>query len=322
MTDEHVALLIKKLNLYPKGLKKVHQKERVRQRVRINRKLALKWLDNRFEGQRKPKESHVRNLAARMTCGRWMDTGQPIVFDWYDRLINGQHTLLAVVESDVTITATVIWGKDPITYLHMDEITAVRRPADYLTQFSRGNKAVTAYRWMLDFQKCHERAQKDGNEFRGFVSIGRWSGTNWDADREAVLAWCFKHEDAVEHVTGVVAQKEARPVMPPLGLVGGFYLWVYLDSPQLADRFFQSLIDGLDLSRGDPVHTLRERLLELKAKAAKTMGTSIPYYEYGAYLIKAWNAFVGRKKIKTLTFSAHKDAWPVRSSRGSRRKAA
>ena len=322
MTDKYIALLIKKLNLYPKGMKKVHQKERIRQGVRITREKALEWLDKRFEGQRKPKESHIHNLAARMNCGRWMDTGQPIVFDYYDRLINGQHTLLAVVESGVTIVATVIWGKDPIAYLHMDEITAVRRAADYLVQFSRGSKAVTAYRWMLDFQKCNLRTSEDGKDFRGFVGIGHWSGTHWDADREAVLAWCFEHEDALEHITGIVAQKEARPVMPPLGLVGGFYLWVYLDSPRLADNFFGRLIDGLDLTRGDPVHTLRTRLLELKARAAKKMGTSIPYYEYAALLIKAWNAFVEGKKLKTLTFSAHRDSWPVRTIRKGRKKAA
>jgi len=318
MTKKQLQFLAEKLDLYPKDLKRIYNQRRTR-KMKIDRETAQKWLDRCFKGQRTVRRSHVKNLSARMKARCWIDNGEPIVFDYYGRLINGQHRLLAIVDSDVTIEATVIWGMDPIAYLHMDEATAARRSEDYL-KFSRGNKAVTAYRWMLALQESDERAEKEGNKYRGFVGIGRKPIPGWDAHRENLLFWCYEHQDVLERVTSLVARKEGRPVMPPAGLAAGFYLWIRLDHPNLADEFFERLVDGLDLGREDPIYVLRTKLLEIKAKAIRQMGTSTPYYEYCALLIRAWNAFVTGKKIKALRFSGNRDTWPVRVRR-PRRKA-
>jgi len=317
MNKKQRELLIKKLDIYPKGMKKKYPKRQTKVRT-ISPKLAAEWVELRFEGQRELGRAHIKNLSARMKAGQWVDNGEPIVFDWYGRLINGQHRLYAIIDSGVTIKATIIWGMDPLAYLHMDEITSVRKAEHYLVGWRNGKKAVTAYRWMLDFADYDKKATESGADFRGFVSIGRRSGTKWDANREDMLSWCFDHQDAIEHVTSVVGNKEARPVMPPHGLVGGFYLWVYLDHPQLADEFFRRIIDGLDLTREDPIYLLRKRLLQLKTQSIKTMGTSIPYYEYAALFIRGWNAYLEGEAQVEVTFNPHRDAWPVLTSRKTR----
>jgi hypothetical protein len=320
MNKKDRYLLIKKLNIYPKGVKKIYPTRQPGVQMKLSPALAAEWADLIFEGQRDLGRGHVKNLSARMAAGQWFDNGEPIAFDWYGRIINGQHRIYAVIDSGVTVDVTVIYGMDPIAYLHMDEITSVRKPEHYLKGWRSIKKAITAYRWMQDFQEYDHRAKKEGGDFRGFVSIGRRSGTKWDANRESVLSWVWRHQDAIEHVTTTVGHKDAKPIMPPQGLVGGFYLWIYLDSPRLADEFFGRLIDGVGLTRTSSVYALRKRLLELKTEAMKKMGTSVPYYEYSALLINAWNAFLESQPLQKVTFNAHKDAWPVRTGRKTQRK--
>jgi len=97
--------LAKYLNLYPKNAKRVFKKISTRNGVKIDRRTAIKMLEKLFEGQRAPSRTHVLVLAEEMKAGVWVDTGsQGIVFDYYDRLIDGQHRLMAVIESGVTIT--------------------------------------------------------------------------------------------------------------------------------------------------------------------------------------------------------------------------
>lgn len=59
---------------------------------------AKAWVALNHEKQRRVKKSHVKELARRMGSGEWGITPQQVVFDVDGKLIDGQHTLNAVIE--------------------------------------------------------------------------------------------------------------------------------------------------------------------------------------------------------------------------------
>lgn len=54
--------------------------------------------------------AHVTYLAKQMTDGDWQDNGQTIVISDTDSLIDGQHRLMAIIESGVTLMLWVMRG--------------------------------------------------------------------------------------------------------------------------------------------------------------------------------------------------------------------
>lgn len=65
--------------------------------------LAEKFLANQHPGQRSLREAHVLMIAKSMEAKKYKWTGDPIRFDRFDRLIDGQHRLTAVALSGVTL---------------------------------------------------------------------------------------------------------------------------------------------------------------------------------------------------------------------------
>lgn len=309
------------LDLYPPGKNKVHKRMRTSHGVKITPAKARQWLAKLFKGQRGVSITHVKVLAAEMRKGVWMDTSDPVKFDWYDRLVDGQHRLMAVVESGVTIETTVTWGVDPKAYLHMDENTKVRDAGAYLVGFKNPKAAVSAYRVLLDYEHLQERAvEEHARQTKGFLAFGRRSGDKWKADREEVLNWCVEHKKALEHVVALVKSKDGRTVLPPAAVAAGFYLWIYLKWPKEADAFMKKLVEGVDFDGpDDPVYQLQRTLLRLKSVNARTMGTRVPHFQWGALLLKGWNAYMNGIELSRLTFTVN-EGWPILTDRKQRKR--
>lgn len=77
------------------------------------------------------RETRVREYANEMTAGRWRLTGQGIVIFEDGRVADGQHRLLAVIESGVTIQTPVARGAKEEAMSAID-IGAKRTVADYM----------------------------------------------------------------------------------------------------------------------------------------------------------------------------------------------
>lgn len=81
--------------------------------VDIDKHMAGIWLSRNSKNPRKINRNTVAAYAADMKAGKWLLNGEAIVFDKDGNLLNGQHRLTAVYESDVKIKSVVIWGVDP-----------------------------------------------------------------------------------------------------------------------------------------------------------------------------------------------------------------
>jgi hypothetical protein len=309
--------LVKHLDLYPKGLRKVYDRIKTQHGVKVTPQKAVEWIAKLFKGQRAISRTHVLSIAEKMREGSFIDTGQDVAFDWYDRLIDGQHRLLAIIESGVTVEMTVTWGLDPIVYLHRDEDPKGRSVGAYLSKyFTHPDRATGAYRIMLDYDHLEKKppSTKDREPRRGHVAFGRRSVGSWKSNREKVLSWCVEHQKALRHVLEIVHDREAKAVLPPPGIAAGFYLWIYQRWPAEADAFFKGLIDGVGLTAGSPIFQTRRTILRLKTKGLRKMGTGVPYYEWGAILFKGWNMYMEGADVGRVTFTAN-EAWPRLTTR-------
>lgn len=306
--QEH--MLAERLNLHPKGMAKVYDSMRTRHNVRVDRKTAIAWINKTFEGQRGISQARVHLFAAKIREGSWMATPQGIVFDIYDRLIDGQHRLAAFLESGLDeIHFTVTTGALPEHFIHLDEDVGTRHLKDLLTSGGLGNSSLasSAFRMLGAYDALQWRGETD----RGYISFGHVSVGKWKNNREQAMAWVFSHRSLVEHIAERLSSSDAKSMLRPMSLFSGFYLWVALDDPENADEFFDKLISGAKLSTTDPIFELRRELLKIHTKTSSHR-VKTPTFVYGALLIKAWNAFRAEEPVKHLRFNTNEN-WPKRT---------
>lgn len=82
--------------------------------VDVTPTMATEWLEKYNTKNRPVKDSVVKRYAKDMREGRWLNrSAEPIIFDWEESLVDGQHRLWAVIESGVSITFLVVENADP-----------------------------------------------------------------------------------------------------------------------------------------------------------------------------------------------------------------
>jgi hypothetical protein len=78
--------------------------------MQINPTMAQRWLNERNNHNRKLYESTVESYARDMKRGLWALNNQGIGFDEEGNLLDGQHRLMAIVWSGVTVPMVVVKG--------------------------------------------------------------------------------------------------------------------------------------------------------------------------------------------------------------------
>ena len=102
----------------------------------IDQSDAMRWLE-RNESNRNARARVVNAYARDMREGRWLATGETIKFDRHGNLIDGQHRLLAIVESGQAQQILVVSGIDPAVRGVIDT-GAVRTGGDALRMHGIG----------------------------------------------------------------------------------------------------------------------------------------------------------------------------------------
>jgi hypothetical protein len=118
---------------------------------------ATSWL-RANEHNRPVRKNHVLFLANQIKSGLWQINGQAIVIADNEQVLDGQHRLLAIIESGKSIKTLVVYGITPEAFSTIDT-GAVRSSADalYLHFNEHGIgivKAVaTAVPWLKQIEK-------------------------------------------------------------------------------------------------------------------------------------------------------------------------
>lgn len=231
----------------------------------INRDKALRYLAANTHNRRVV-QAHVDGITRDIMQGRWMLNAQPICFSRTDRLLNGQHRLMAVVAADGVIQAPVVRGVADAAQSTYD-IQARRLPEFGAGLESFGDKALLAA--MANLLITHEMPGR-----------GRARSKATASDLHAV----------VKAHPGLVEQRGYARKMVDFGRASviGYGAYVILrEDPERGVAFLKALETGAGLPEGHPILALRLALQRLRrAKASQE--------EQLQALLQGWGRYRGR----------------------------
>jgi hypothetical protein len=259
--------------------------------------LAKKYLAT-MPKNRRVRKKHADNLTLLMKDGHWKKTGDAIRFNQKGELIDGQHRLMAVIASGITIRTLVIREVPNNAFMDLDT-GAVRSPGDLLSiaghKFS--NNIASIIRLANSILEI-----EDGK-------VGPTSFGKRKMPPATLLKWGRDYGDGLLDAVKITTTADARNVCRPPSVFGALYFLFADYNPKAAKEFFETLAEGADFEyrKEDPIYVLRRTLLGMREKKHLKR----PNYYKAAITIKAWNLYQDRQKSKmpTLRFS-EVEGWP------------
>jgi len=259
--------------------------------VTITPEVATEML-GRNTHNRTVKPHHMKMLSRAMTAGQFVPNGDTIRVGRDGTVLDGQHRLLAVVDSGVTVEAIVVTGL-PNKVQETIDTHAKRTVADVLSLRGERNSttlgAVLRLLWRMDR--------------KGFPRVAAGEVSN-----QELLATLDAHPSIHESVLVGRRLRRAFVRIPAASIAVAHQLFVSID-PEDCDDFFEKLESGAELSDTSPIYRLREQTLKLAAARAVTRSEV-----YLAMTIKAWNAYRQGREVQALYWrmGGHApEAWPV-----------
>lgn len=232
------------------------------------------------QGNRSVSERNLNYLLAEMRRGNWKVTGHTIKIGKDGRLLDGQHTLQALVKYGKPLDLCVARNLD-------DEIFEVldtgknRTAADVLQILGHGNSVALsgAVKAILNYQAGHlssagkHKITASNTQVRKFVD-----------DNPAI------HE-VVTYAKGITKVFKA---IPPAQIA--MLYWVLSKKNQdKADVFFERYSSGIELSEKSPIRILRERFMKDMINKSKLRPR-----DKMALFIKAWNHYLSGQYVTSL----------------------
>lgn len=262
---------------------------------------AERWLEDNVHNRRLG-AMRTTNTAEDMAEGRWQQTGDTIKFDVYGHLLDGQHRLKSLAASGTTQTLVVVRGLQPTSQEVMDS-GARRTAGDALTLrhlggYQHGKNMAAIVRRVIEW----EAGRRTRNQ-----RVGKNVVTT-----AAVIAFVDANE---ERCNEVVDQAMSMSQVPISVAVRGLLLWVLADVDRAqALEFFTGLNDGAGLEKGNPILTLRNRLLDARLNIpTKGRLTETTVLDMS---IRAWNAWrEGRPLLRLATNTGKGDPSMVSTPR-------
>jgi hypothetical protein len=241
-------------------------------------------IENDIYQQRRVRTQHVDFLAREMRAGRWADLGEPLMFDINKKLVDGQHRLLAVIKSGVTIEFYVKDGIKIEDYVKIN-VGKARSTSDVLTGKGFNNPqilsgAVTIL-WRYELNAMKSSSTPSPAEVIEFVSV---------------------NNGVFDSIRIIRTLSEKNAFMSRVKAAAMHYAFSCIE-PQLANTFFTLLFTGENLSTGSPILLLRNRLIEnSRSKKTKMRGVEVL-----ALIVIAWNCFLRGQKLSCLKWNSESD---------------
>jgi hypothetical protein len=248
--------------------------------VMVTPELALKWLA-RNHTNRHLSSGLVAFYSKQMSNGEWRPNPQPIMIDSDGELLDGQHRLQAVVESEI---ATWFWVIEncPQSIRDVVDTGKSRTPGDLLSMVhedlgSFGTECSAATRTLILW---------DRRPSSPFGAAGATFPGGKVSNAQILLEFNNRKELIVEAV-------HRWKVLSRAGFTGGSSFWgallvkFALIDEAATDEFVGLLASGANLDREHPVLLLHNRLLEMSHSRYQMKSKN----DVAALVIRAWNAW-------------------------------
>lgn len=253
--------------------------------IQVNRKqvtpdLAKKWLDSNIKINRKLDERLVHSYYQQMVKGQWMETGDTIKFSKSGKLMNGQHTLHAIIKYGKPVALFVAEGLDEEAFMVLD--TGKTRSASdalHIAGFKNNTNLAATVKQILLWE------------------AGYYANPNVrsKASNSDVIDFVEKNPEISEVITFInTLWKHFRYVSA--STLAMLYWVLSRKNQQQADDFFGKLSSGADLGVENPIRHLREKLMRDSLNKSRLKAR-----EKVALFIFAWNAHLQKKRMSQLT---------------------
>lgn len=236
---------------------------------------ARELFEGNAENQRNIKKKNLEKIEASIRKGIFRLNGESIIVSEKGRLLNGQHRVTAVMNTQIGIWSVLVENV-PDAYFDSMDCGSSRQFKDVLTIGGNSNAHVLA----TTIQRLAEHSEDESKLGTGIA----FSHTDLMGIRELA--------DGVEDSI-TVAARATRVVAP--SRTAWLHFLASKSCPLLGDSFFEQLASGANLPERSPIFLFRERMLREKADRNKLDARSAL-----ALLIKAWNAHVDGKSIGVL----------------------
>lgn len=259
----------------------------------ITPELAKQYLANNHLNQRNITNSHVIHLSQQMKAGQWMMTGESIVFDSSGNLLDGQHRLTAVIMAGTGVPFMVVRGINTEAFKAMGR-GKIRSNGNVFAihGVSNFNIAASATAGVLNYRRAMQvPIKKDGK----IIGYGGSLNSYIRASSTDMIEEYDKHVEEYQHAIRIANLCKNNIGPAAVSTVAALAL---IDSNHGIDEvatFWDSFRTGANLSEGDPILTLRNRIADnMKSKAKLTSNSII------VLMIKAWNCYVQNKACRVL----------------------
>jgi hypothetical protein len=223
--------------------------------------------------------AHLRRIEECLARGEWVFNGEPIIVSSTGRVLDGQHRLMACVNTGISIDTNVVFGVDESVFDTIDQGSS-RTIGNVLDIDGEENYNMVAASAKLFWTFCKSgQVYDNGNAHFSFTATAaRKLLHDHPGIRDSVLL-CKK----CEHFNS----KSLIAAM--------HYVFTMVNA-----TFAAELVEVVDLGGGDkdrPFHVLREHLIYSRVNRVSMRNRSI-----AAKTIRAFNAEVTGEWVKRLTF--------------------
>jgi hypothetical protein len=229
--------------------------------LQITPEMATVMLERNVENNRNQSKVAVNRYKREISEGRMALTNQGIGFNSGGKLIDGQHRLMACVESGKPFQSIVAFGLDPDSFMFVD--SGYKRSAGHkvgMAGFSDANRLAAAARIVLiyDMSKID---LKSG-------SLGIQTSGKYDAvPDEFIVDYCRETPEFVALKRFYQQYRKFKPIT--ISLFHAVHWIIRQKHPHLADNFIEQMCFGEGLRRDENVYRLRERLLAIQMSNEK-----------------------------------------------------
>lgn len=266
----------------------------------VTPELAKSWIEKNRSGQRKVKTIGLNTLRASMRDGRFMSNGESIIFDWYGNLMDGQHRLLAIIDSGISVEMVVVTEVDPAAFNTIDGPGGgARSGSDLLHMNGEKNTVVLS-------GICKNVVS--------YVDYKEWPGRTLGVSRgkvsqSEIADSILRFPELRDIASRIVGSPAARVIS---ATQAGFLMWCV--GPGFESDialFFERVGLGLGLENTDPEYHLRRRFLECPKNRAISQSVK---WDLTA---KAWNCRARGQKMRLLRDNHEQEETWLMTDRGT-----
>ena len=223
----------------------------------------------------------LQHLIDQMKAGEFENTGEPIIISAEGILSDGQHRLIALVESDITVELDVRFGI-PRKAIAKTNTGTSRNGGDVLALrgVSGGAAIAPAVRLLILLKRgLPESVREFVSNAEIDTAYNRWKGI----------------ETVGKLVGGMSFPKGVRST----ALLATAFLASRSAGKDKLESWLETLSTGLATNRNDPAYLLRERLMK---GVDAPVGTREGMIEKFALTIMSWNAYAQGQGIEPKDF--------------------